>query len=106
MEYTKLGRTGLDVSRVCLGCMSYGVGNLGNHTWSLPEEESRPFIKKALEAGCGKALSGLARRRCCLPRRDVWVRVRFLWARQIPGRAPSPPRLVNRGTLVGDHRVL
>jgi aryl-alcohol dehydrogenase-like predicted oxidoreductase len=51
MEYTKLGRTGLDVSRICLGCMSYGGGNLGNHAWSLPEEESRRFIKKALEAG-------------------------------------------------------
>jgi aryl-alcohol dehydrogenase-like predicted oxidoreductase len=51
MEYTKLGRTGLDVSRICLGCMSYGGGNQGNHAWSLAEEESRPFIKKALEAG-------------------------------------------------------
>ena len=51
MEYTKLGRTGLDVSRICLGCMSYGGGNRGNHAWSLDEEESRPFIKKALEAG-------------------------------------------------------
>src|SRR5438552_6049997 len=51
MEYTKLGRTGLDVSRICLGCMSYGGGNLGNHAWVLGEEESRPFIKKALEAG-------------------------------------------------------
>src|SRR6476619_1432802 len=51
MKYTKLGRTGLDVSRICLGCMSYGGGNLGNHAWSLPEEESRPFIKRALEAG-------------------------------------------------------
>src|SRR2546423_13526538 len=51
MEYTKLGRTGLDVSRICLGCMSYGGGNRGNHAWSLGEEDSRPFIKKALEAG-------------------------------------------------------
>jgi 1-deoxyxylulose-5-phosphate synthase len=51
MEYTKLGRTGLDVSRICLGCMSYGGGNMGNHAWSLGEEESRPFIQKALEAG-------------------------------------------------------
>src|SRR5271167_3246312 len=51
MEYTKLGHTGLDVSRICLGCMSYGGGNLGNHAWSLPEEESRPFIQKALEGG-------------------------------------------------------
>jgi 1-deoxyxylulose-5-phosphate synthase len=51
MEYVKLGHTGLDVSRICLGCMSYGGGNRGNHAWSLGEEESRPFIKKALEAG-------------------------------------------------------
>src|ERR1700687_2840222 len=51
MEYTKLGRTGLDVSRICLGCMSYGEGAQGNHAWSLGEEESRPFIKRALEAG-------------------------------------------------------
>jgi aryl-alcohol dehydrogenase-like predicted oxidoreductase len=51
MEYTKLGRTGLEVSRICLGCMSYGGGNQGNHAWSLGEQESRPFIKKALEAG-------------------------------------------------------
>jgi aryl-alcohol dehydrogenase-like predicted oxidoreductase len=51
MEYTKLGRTGLDVSRICLGCMSYGGGNQGNHAWSLGEEESRPFIRKALEGG-------------------------------------------------------
>jgi aryl-alcohol dehydrogenase-like predicted oxidoreductase len=51
MEYTKLGRTGLDVSRICLGCMSYGESDQGNHAWSLGEEESRPFIKRALEAG-------------------------------------------------------
>src|SRR5271169_6308234 len=51
MENIKLGRTGLEVSRICLGCMSYGGGNQGNHAWSLGEEESRPFIKRALEAG-------------------------------------------------------
>ena len=45
MDYVKLGRTGLDVSRICLGCMSYGGGNRGNHAWSLSEEESKPFIK-------------------------------------------------------------
>jgi len=43
MDYVKLGRTGLDVSRICLGCMSYGGGNRGNHVWSLSEEESKPF---------------------------------------------------------------
>ena len=47
----KLGHTGLDVSRICLGCMSYGGSNRGNHAWSLDEETSRPFIRRALESG-------------------------------------------------------
>jgi 1-deoxyxylulose-5-phosphate synthase len=51
MEYGKLGRSGLDVSRICLGCMSYGVASPGNRDWVLGEEEARPFIKHALEAG-------------------------------------------------------
>jgi aryl-alcohol dehydrogenase-like predicted oxidoreductase len=51
MKYVKLGRTGLEVSRICLGCMSYGTPERGNHLWSLPEDESRPFIRQALEAG-------------------------------------------------------
>jgi 1-deoxyxylulose-5-phosphate synthase len=51
VEYVKLGHTGLDVSRICLGCMSYGGSNRGNHAWSLDEEASRPFIKRALESG-------------------------------------------------------
>jgi aryl-alcohol dehydrogenase-like predicted oxidoreductase len=51
MDYIKLGHTGLDVSRLCLGCMSYGISNRGNHAWTLSEEESRPFIKRALEQG-------------------------------------------------------
>jgi len=51
MEYVKLGSTGLEVSRLCLGCMSYGVPGRGSHTWSLNEEDSRPFIQKALELG-------------------------------------------------------
>jgi predicted aldo/keto reductase-like oxidoreductase len=62
MEYTKLGRTGLDVARICLGCMSYGGGNRGNHAWRLGEEESRPFIKKALEAGINFSISPIATR--------------------------------------------
>ena len=51
MKTVKLGRTGLDVSRLCLGCMSYGVPERGSHPWSLPEEQSRPFIQRALELG-------------------------------------------------------
>ncbi|ASS64943.1 MULTISPECIES: aldo/keto reductase [unclassified Paenibacillus] len=51
MEYVKLGRSGLDVSKLCLGCMSFGVPERGNTPWSLNEEESRAIIKKALELG-------------------------------------------------------
>src|ERR1700712_3249665 len=51
MKYTKLGHTGLDVSRICLGCMSYGDPARGNHAWSLDEDASRPFFRQAIEAG-------------------------------------------------------
>ena len=51
MEYVKLGNTGLDVSRLCLGCMSFGVAERWTHPWVLNEEHSRPIIKKALELG-------------------------------------------------------
>jgi aryl-alcohol dehydrogenase-like predicted oxidoreductase len=51
MDYVKLGRTGLDVSRLCLGCMTYGSPDKGTHPWSVGEAESRPFIKKALDLG-------------------------------------------------------
>ena len=51
MRYVKLGTTGLDVSAVCLGCMSYGTPSQGNHPWTLDEESSRPFIQRALELG-------------------------------------------------------
>ena len=51
MEYVKLGSTGLDVSPICLGCMSYGEPGRGPHPWSLDEEASRPFFRRAVEAG-------------------------------------------------------
>jgi 1-deoxyxylulose-5-phosphate synthase len=51
MQYVKLGATGLEVSRICLGCMSFGAPDRGNHTWTLSEERSRPLIKQALELG-------------------------------------------------------
>ena len=78
MQYTKLGRTGLDVSRICLGCMSYGDPEW--REWVLPEGDARPFFERALELGInffdtadmyslgrseeivGKALGDLARR--------------------------------------------
>ena len=51
METVKFGHTGLEVSRVCLGCMSYGEPERGGHAWTLPEADSRPFIRKALDLG-------------------------------------------------------
>lgn len=51
MEYIKLGNTGMDVSRLCLGCMSFGDTEKWIHKWVLDEENSRPIIKKALELG-------------------------------------------------------
>lgn len=51
MNYIKLGNTGLEVSRLCLGCMTYGIPDRGSHAWTLDEEKSRPLIRKAVEAG-------------------------------------------------------
>jgi 1-deoxyxylulose-5-phosphate synthase len=51
MDYVRLGRTGLEVSRLCLGCMTYGIPERGGQPWSLNEEASRPFIKQALDLG-------------------------------------------------------
>ncbi|GAA0492904.1 aldo/keto reductase [Streptomyces olivaceiscleroticus] len=79
-QYVKLGSTGLDVSRLCLGCMTYGVPDRGPHPWTLDEEQSRPLVRQAVEAGInffdtanvysdgtseeivGKALADFARR--------------------------------------------
>src|SRR5438067_2564832 len=80
MEYSRLGKSGLKVSRICLGCMTYGVPERGSHPWSLDEEQSRPLLARALELGVnffdtanvysdgtseeivGRALADLARR--------------------------------------------
>jgi 1-deoxyxylulose-5-phosphate synthase len=51
MEHVRLGTTGLQVSPICLGCMSFGDPNRGGHPWSLDEEHARPLIRQALEAG-------------------------------------------------------
>ena len=51
MDYVRLGQTGLKVSRICLGCMTYGEPERGAHLWTLDEEKSRPLIKRALELG-------------------------------------------------------
>ena len=80
MKYTKLEKTGLDVSRICLGCMGFGQGEVGYHPWAISEQDSRLVIQKALDLGInffdtanvysygtseeyvGRALKDLARR--------------------------------------------
>jgi len=51
MQYHKLGSTGLEISQLCLGCMTYGDPSRGAHEWTLDEEKSRPLLKQAIEAG-------------------------------------------------------
>src|ERR1700677_3494494 len=51
MEYVKLGSTGLEVSRICLGCMSFGEPGRGAHPWSTGPDTARPIIRKAFDAG-------------------------------------------------------
>ncbi len=51
MDYVKFGGTGLEVSKICLGCMTFGDPGRGNHSWTLGEEQSRTLIKQALDLG-------------------------------------------------------
>jgi aryl-alcohol dehydrogenase-like predicted oxidoreductase len=94
MEYVKLGSTGLEVSRLCLGCMTYGEPSRGTHEWTLDEAKTRPLIKQALDAGInffdtantysdgtseefvGRALKDLAKRDEIVLATKVYVRMR------------------------------
>jgi aryl-alcohol dehydrogenase-like predicted oxidoreductase len=51
MDYVRFGKSGLKVSRLCVGCMTYGISDRGTHPWTLDEENSRPLIKQALDLG-------------------------------------------------------
>jgi aryl-alcohol dehydrogenase-like predicted oxidoreductase len=51
MKYRNLGNTGLEISPLCLGCMTFGTPDRGDHPWTLPEQQSRPLIRKAIEMG-------------------------------------------------------
>jgi aryl-alcohol dehydrogenase-like predicted oxidoreductase len=51
MKQNRLGRSGLKVSELCVGCMTFGEPKRGSHSWTLPEEQSRPLIRQAYEAG-------------------------------------------------------
>ena len=90
MERTKLGKSDLEVSRICLGCMGFGDPQAGQHTWTVGEQETRDIVKRALDAGInffdtaiayqggtseqyvGRALRDFARRE------DVVVATKFL----------------------------
>lgn len=94
MDYVKLGTSGLEVSGIILGCMSYGDPGSGTHPWSLPEKESRAFIQQALDAGIttfdtanmysagsseeivGRALADFARRDEVIIATKVYFRMR------------------------------
>ena len=94
MRYVKLGSTGLDVSPLALGCMSYGTPERGDHPWTLPEDESRGFLKRALDLGInffdtanqysdgtseeivGRALNDMARRDEVVIATKVFFRMR------------------------------
>lgn len=95
MQYTKLGNSDLNVSRICLGCMGFGEAAAGQHSWTLGEAESTEIIRRALELGVnffdtavayqggtseqyvGRALRKLVRRE------DVVVATKF------PSRSPA-----------------
>ena len=51
MKYTKLGNTGIEVSRICVGCMSYGKASEDFHLWTLPQEETTKMVRHALDLG-------------------------------------------------------
>ena len=51
MQYTKLGNSGLTVSRICMGCMGFGDAGRGQHSWTLDEEHSREIIRRGLDLG-------------------------------------------------------
>jgi 1-deoxyxylulose-5-phosphate synthase len=94
MDYVKLGSTGLEVSPICLGCMTFGLPDRGPHPWTLDHEKSRPIIKRALELGInffdtanvysdgtseeivGRALKELVGRDQVVIATKVWARMR------------------------------
>ncbi|HZV18098.1 MAG TPA: aldo/keto reductase [Sphingobium sp.] len=51
MDYTRLGSSGLQVSRLCLGCMTFGEPSRGSHEWTLGEDKAKPVLRKAIESG-------------------------------------------------------
>ena len=113
MDYVKLGRTGTDVSRLCLGCMTFGVPDRGTHPWTLDEEKSRPIMRRAVELGINffdtansysdgtsEEITGRLLREFDASRRD---RRRHQGVLPDPAR-PERPRPGAQGHLPGDRR--
>jgi aryl-alcohol dehydrogenase-like predicted oxidoreductase len=115
MEYVRLGSTGLEVSAITLGCMSFGSPLRGSHAWTLPEEDSRPLIKQALEAGVttfdtanvysdGSSEEILGRALRDFARRDDYVLATKVHGRMRPG--PNGAGLSRRAILTEiDHSL-
>ncbi len=96
MDYTRLGTTGLEISRLCLGCMSFGTPEKGNHSWVLDEVRSQPIIRHALEQGItffdtantysiGESEAVLGRTLWSMARREDIVLATKVYGRMRPG---------------------
>lgn len=96
MQYTRLGSSGLEISRLCLGCMSFGDPAKGNHSWVLDEEQSRHIIRHALESGItffdtantyslGESEAVLGRTLWSMARREDVVLATKVYGRMRPG---------------------
>ncbi|WP_159940648.1 MULTISPECIES: aldo/keto reductase [unclassified Nocardiopsis] len=115
MDYVRLGRTGLEVSPLALGCMSYGDPARGSHDWTLDEEASRPFIRRAVEAGVnffdtantysdGTSEEILGRALAEYADRDEIVLATKVFARMRPG--PNGGGLSRKAVMTGiDHSL-
>lgn len=108
MHYIPLGDTALRVSRLCLGCMTFGEPDRGRHAWTLPEESSRPLIQHAIEGGInffdtansysdgsseeivGRALRDFARRDEVVVATKVYHQS-AIWRKDFPGRRSCAP---------------
>ena len=109
MDYVKLGRTGLEVSRLCLGCMSYGEPDRGAHPWTLDEGESRPFIRRRSSSASTSSTpptsipTAAARRSSAARCKDFARRDEVVIATKVHGRMRQGPE--RRGPVAqGDPR--
>jgi aryl-alcohol dehydrogenase-like predicted oxidoreductase len=98
MEYRKVGRTGLDISPIALGCVSYGDPGAGNHESTLDDETSRPFTKQALDAGINFFDTTNAYSAGTSDRRNARVVRELRWF-MVGRHRPAPPAH-SRGVLV------